>query len=270
MFKSKKLKALMLTLGLSMLSAQSVHAASYTVTSGDSLYTIGNLFNTNTTTLMQNNNLSSSNIYPGQVLNVSCKTYTVQAGDSLYLIARNYGVPLSSLRQANNKWDNLIYPGQSLNIPSAASTSTVAPKVASTSTVAPKVASSTASILYTAADVDLLARLIQAEAQGAPYSAKVAVGAVVINRVQDSRFPKTISSVIYQKDGGYYQFSPVLNGWINKPASQDSISAAYEALNGADPTNGALYYFDDSTKNTWLWSKTVALRVANMVFSYYN
>lgn len=265
MFKSKKLKALMLTLGLSMLSAQSVHAASYTVTPGDSLYTIGNLFNTNATTLMQNNNLPSSNIYPGQVLNVSCKTYTVQAGDSLYLIARNYGVSLSSLRQANNKWDNLIYPGQSLNIPGTASTST-----ASTNTVAPKAVSSTAAISYTAADVDLLARLIEAEAQGEPYSAKVAVGAVVVNRVQDSRFPKTIGSVIYQKDGGYYQFSPVLNGWINKPASQDSINAAYEALNGTDPTNGALYYFDDSTTNTWLWSKTVALRVANMVFSYYN
>lgn len=259
MFKSKKLKALIVTLSLSILSTQSVHAASYTVTSGDSLYTIGNLFSTNTTTIMQNNNLSSSIIYPGQILNVSCRTYTVQADDSLYLIAQKFGVSLSFLRQANNKWDDLIYSGQTLNIPGAMSPSAEAPKP----TVATPVVS------YTTNDVDLLARLINAEAQGAPYSAKVAVGAVVLNRVQDSRFPKSISSVIYQKDGGYYQFSPVLNGWIDKPASQESLKAAYEALNGSDPTNGALYYFDDSTKNSWLWSKTIALRVANMVFSYY-
>lgn len=261
MFKSKKLKALLLTLSLSLLSAKSVHAASYTVTYGDSLFQIGKLFNTTANIIMQNNGLSSSAIYPGQVLNVSARTYTVQAGDSLYLIAKKYGVSLSSLRQANNKWDNLIYPGQSLNIPGTASSAVTQPS---------KPAVSTPVVSYTASDVDLLARLITAEAQGAPYAAKVAVGAVVINRVQDSRFPKSINDVIYQKDAGYYQFSPVLNGWINKPASQDSIKAAYEALNGADPTNGALYYFDDSTKNTWLWSKTVALRVDNMVFSYYN
>lgn len=260
MFKSKKLKALILTLSLSILSAQSVHAASYTVTPGDSLYTIGNLFNTDATTIMQNNNLGSSTIYPGQILSISCKTYAVQAGDSLYLISQKFGVSLSSLRQANNKWDNLIYPGQALNIPTTESNSN---QVSTPAVAAPVIS-------YTASDVDLLARLINAEAQGAPYSAKVAVGAVVLNRLQDSRFPKSISSVIYQKDGGYYQFSPVLNGWIDKPASEESLKAAYESLNGSDPTNGALYYFDDSTKNSWLWSKTVALRVANMVFSYYN
>lgn len=261
MFKSRKLKALLLTLSLSLLSAKSVHAASYTVTYGDSLYQIGKLFNTTANIIMQNNGLSSSTIYPGQVLNVSAKTYTVQAGDSLYLIAQKYGVPLSSLRQANDKWDNLIYPGQSLNIPGTASSTVTQPS---------KPAVSKPVVSYTASDVDLLARLITAEAQGESYTAKVAVGAVVINRVQDSRFPKSINDVIYQKDGGYYQFSPVLNGWINKPATQDSIKAAHEALNGADPTNGALYYFDDSTTNSWLWSKTVALRVDNMVFSYYN
>lgn len=269
MFKSKKLRALLLTLSLSLVSAKSVHAASYTVTYGDSLYQIGKLFNTTANIIMQNNGLSSSTIYPGQVLNVSAKTYTVQSGDSLYLIAQKYGVSLSSLRQANNKWDNLIYPGQSLNIPGTASSTVAQPSKPAVSTPS-KPAVSTPVVSYTASDVDLLARLITAEAQGAPYTAKVAVGAVVINRVQDSRFPKSINDVIYQKDAGYYQFSPVLNGWINKPATQDSITAAYEALNGADPTNGALYYFDDSTKNTWLWSKTVALRVDNMVFSYYN
>jgi spore germination cell wall hydrolase CwlJ-like protein len=111
--------------------------------------------------------------------------------------------------------------------------------------------------------------LITAEADGESYVAKVAVGAVVVNRVQDSRFPNSISAVIYQKDGGYYQFSPVENGWINKPASSDSKRAALEALQGSDPTNGALYYFDDSTTNKWIWSKPIAFRTGNMVYSYY-
>lgn len=255
MLKFKKIKSLLLTLSLSLVSIQSVHAASYTVTSGDSLYKIGKLFNTSVTTIMQNNNLASTMLYPGQVLYVPSKTYTVQSGDSLYLIAQKFGISVFSLRQANNKWDNTLYIGQTLNIPSSAA----------------NIGQSTPSavISYTSAELDLLARLIKAEAEGQPYTAKVSVGSVVVNRVQDSRFPKTITDVIYQKDAGYYQFSPVVNGMINNPATDEDRKAALEALRGADPTNGALYYFDDSTTNKWLWSKTVALRVDRMVFSYY-
>ncbi|OPJ59232.1 cell wall hydrolase [Clostridium oryzae] len=259
MLKSTKIKALLLTAILSLASATSVQAASYTVASGDSLYKIGKLFNVTSTSIVQKNGLSSSAIYPGQILNVSCRTYTVKSGDSLYLIAKKYGVSIYSLRLANHKWDNAIYPGQLLNIPGSASNIVQATAATTVKTVIP----------YTTSDANLLARLIEAEAQGEPYQAKVAVGAVVVNRVRDSRFPNTISSVIYQKDAGYYQFTPVVNGWINKPASADSIKAAYAALQGVDPTKGALYYFDDSTTNTWLWSKTVALRVDRMVFSYY-
>jgi spore germination cell wall hydrolase CwlJ-like protein len=268
MLKKNMLKSIFVTAAMSLISVTSVHAASYTVTPGDSLYNISKLFNTSITSISTSNNLSSTSLYPGQVLNVSCKTYAVQSGDSLYLIAQKYGVSLGALRQANDKWDNSIYPGEILNIPGSSSgtvsTSTVQ---ASTQTQG---AISTGGVSYTASDLDLLARLITAEADSEPHEAKVAVGAVVVNRLKDPRFPKTISSVIYQKDGGYYQFSPVVNGWINNPASQDSITAAKEALSGVDPTNGALYYFDDTTTNAWLWSKTIALRVDKMVFSYYN
>ncbi|APC79142.1 cell Wall Hydrolase family protein [Clostridium botulinum] len=75
---------------------------------------------------------------------------------------------------------------------------------------------------YTESDLDLLARLITVEAQSEPYSAQVAVASVVINRIKSSQFPNSISSVIYQKSDGYYQFTPVLNGWINKPATERS------------------------------------------------
>lgn len=258
MLKSKTIKSLVMTLSLSLLSLQSVYAASYTVSSGDSLYKIGKKFNTSVNTIMQNNNLSSNMIYPGQVLDIPSKTYTVQNGDSLYLISQKFGISLSALRQLNNKWDDEIYPGQTIYLPSSASNSGQSVPSAPSAVIS-----------YTASEVDLLGRLIGAEAEGEPYTAKVAVAAVVVNRVKDSRFPNTITDVVYQKDGGYYQFSPVVNGMINNPASADDIKAAYAALNGSDPTNGALYYFDDSTTNTWLWSKTVALRVDKMVFSYY-
>lgn len=265
MLKSKKFKTLLMTFIMSAVYATSAHAATYTVASGDSLYKIGNLFNVTSTSIMQQNNLSSSAIYPGKLLNISCRTYTVQSGDSLYLIAKKYGVTLDSLRIANHKLDDNVYPGQVLNIPAVTSTTTTS----SSSTQTSSVGTVQAVVPYTASDADLLARLIEAEAQGEPYTAKVAVGAVVVNRVRDPRFPNTISSVIYQKASGYYQFTPVLNGWINKPASADSKKAAYDALHGTDPTKGALYYFDNSITNTWLLSKHVALRVDTMVFSYY-
>lgn len=159
---------------------------------------------------------------------------------------------LFALRTANGQWSDQIYPGQVLNLPG----------------ISPSTNSTSSSISYTSSDVDLLARLITAEAQDEPYNAMVSVGAVVVNRVKSSQFPNTISGVIYQTINGYYQFTPVLNGWINKPASQAAYNAARDALNGVDPTKGALFYFDDSTTNSWLWSKPIAIIIDKMVFVY--
>lgn len=261
MLKSKIAKSLLFALSISFLSGNLVHAASYKVVSGDSLYKIGNLFNTNSSVLMQTNNLSSSMIYPGQVLNVPAMQYTVKSGDTLYLIAKKFGVSLTALRTANNYWVDAIYPYQTLIIPGTSSSQSSVPSTSANQ-------ASAGVIPYTAADLDLLARLINAEAQGEPYEAKVAVGAVVVNRVKSANWPNTIKDVIYQQINGYYQFTPVLNGWINNGATADSRQAALDALKGVDPTHGAQFYFDDSTTNTWLWSKTVALRVDKMVFSY--
>jgi N-acetylmuramoyl-L-alanine amidase len=259
MLNFKKVKILLITACLSFVFVVPVQAATYKVTSGDSLYKIGTLFNTSSTTIMINNNLSSSIIYPGQALNVTAAGYTVKAGDSLFLIAYRYGIPLNNLRKANNKWDNFIYPGQTLILPGINSSST--PAVS-------KPVVSTPIVSYTASDLDLLSRLITSEAQGQPYNAQVSVGAVVLNRVKDSRFPNTIHDVIYEVSGGYYQFTPVLNGFITKPATAESIKAAKDALSGVDPTHGAVYYFDDSTTNAWLWSKPIAARIDRMVFTY--
>lgn len=259
----KKIKTLLLTSALCFTLSTPAFAADYKVLSGDSLYKIGKLFNTSSDTLIKDNNLKGTTIYPGQVLKVPSSTYTVKSGDSLFLISRGNGIKLDDLRKANNKWDNLIYPGQVLNLPGKTSNSGNAnnenTSSGNTNTAKPI-------INYSNEDLDLLARLITSEAQDQPYDAQVAVASVVLNRIKNSEFPGTISSVIYQKSDGYYQFTPVENGWINKPATETSKKAAKDALYGADPSNGALYYFDDTATNKWLWSKPIKARIGNMVY----
>lgn len=103
-------------------------------------------------------------------------------------------------------------------------------------------------------DVQLIARAINGEARGEPYEGQVAVGAVILNRVKDSRFPNTIAGVIYQSGA----FTAVADGQINVPIDEDStvVKAAQDALNGWDPTGGAVYYFNpDTATNKWIWSR---------------
>ena len=216
-----------MVLSVSLL-ANTAFAANYTVQKNDTLGKISTLFNTSVSTVMADNKLSRTVIYPNEVLYVKADTYTVKSGDSLYLISKKFGITLDSLRKANNLWSDKIYPYQALTIPPGSSSAASS--------------NSGAAISFTKSDVDLLARLITAEAQSQPYNAQVAVGAVVVNRVKSSEFPNTISGVIYQVISGYYQFTPVKNGLINKPASSDAIKAAYAALYGSDPSNGALFY----------------------------
>lgn len=259
MLKFKRIRTLLIGLSLSLFVFSPVQAASYKVTQGDSLFTIGKLFYTTSATLIKNNSLTSSNIYPGQILNVPADTYTVKSGDTLYLIAKKYGITTNQLKKSNGKWDDLLYPGQKLIVPTANTSNSV--QAVQSTTAKPVVA-------YSSNDLDLLARLVMSEAQGQPYKAQVGVAAVVLNRVKSSEFPNSISSVIYQRSNGYYQFTPVQNGWINKPASDEAKKAAYDALYGYDPTNGAIYYFDDSATNAWLWSRPITLRIGKMVFTH--
>jgi N-acetylmuramoyl-L-alanine amidase len=250
------LKSTLLALTLALISSSSVYAAPYQVKSGDTLYKISNAYNTTTNVLMKNNGLSSYIIYSGQVLNVPANTYKVVSGDTLYSIARKYSITLDKIRIANNKWTNTIYPGEVLNIPFTSITGQTVPQ------------SNPGVIAYSSSDVDLLARLITAEAGGESYNAMLCVGAVVVNRVQSSLFPNNISGVINERSYGYYQFTPVMNGMISKPASQTAINAAYAALKGTDPTNGALYFYDSTVTNTWLTSKPVATSLGKLTFAY--
>ena len=112
-------------------------------------------------------------------------------------------------------------------------------------------------------NVNLLARLINGEARGESYTGQVAVGAVVLNRVRSSSFPNTISGVIYQPGA----FTAVSDGQINKPVVQSCVNAARDAMNGWDPSGGALYYYNPAVAtSSWIWSRPVVARIGNHVF----
>mgnify|MGYP001183775060 CR=1 FL=1 len=149
----------------------------------------------------------------------------------MYLIAQRFNISLADLRKANNKWDNQIIPGQKLLLPGIKPTDSSAATSSSGKTV----------ISYKDSEVDLLARLISAETTGEPYEAMVGVGAVVVNRVKSPDWPNSISAVINHVTGGYYQFTPVQNGYIKSPPTDDTIRAAWAALYGSDPAKG--HYF---------------------------
>jgi peptidoglycan hydrolase CwlO-like protein len=117
-------------------------------------------------------------------------------------------------------------------------------------------------------DFDLLARLITAEAGGESYKAQVAVGAVVINRVESSSFPSSISDVITQKTNGSYEFTPVLNGNINRPAYASAVKAAKEALSGNDPTNNALFFYSGNTPSGLTLPQPVSTKIGNLTFIF--
>lgn len=114
------------------------------------------------------------------------------------------------------------------------------------------------------ADLNLLARCVYGEARGEPYMGQVAVAAVVLNRVKSSQFPSSISGVIYQK----YAFTCVADGQINLSPNQSAINAARDALNGYDPTNGCLFYYNPATATSkWIWSLKVELKIGRHSFA---
>ncbi len=109
----------------------------------------------------------------------------------------------------------------------------------------------------------LLARLISAEARGEPYVGQVAVGAVVLNRVRHPSFPNTIPGVIYQSGA----FSCIADGQFDQPVADSAYRAADDALNGWDPTGGAIYYFNPSTATSaWIWSRPLILTIGKHRF----
>lgn len=117
---------------------------------------------------------------------------------------------------------------------------------------------------YNESESYLLARLVHGEARGEPHVGKVAVAAVVLNRVKSASFPNTIAGVIYQAGA----FDAVADGQFNLTPDADSIRAAKDALNGWDPTGGCLYYFNPVTATSrWIWSRSIQLTIGKHHFA---
>ncbi|MEH7156744.1 cell wall hydrolase [Neobacillus drentensis] len=168
-------------------------------------------------------------------------THQVQSGETYWKIAAKYGVTVNSLLKANNKTSNLLYAGTNLIIPNST---------------------------ITAAEKDLMARLVRAEAVGEPYAGKVAVATVILNRVASPDFPNTVKSVIYEKSNGYYAFTPVKNGTINKAADAVSKKAVNEALAFRGQGNGSLFFYNPKTAvSKWVYSRPVTVTIGNHRFA---
>lgn len=175
----------------------------------------------------------------------------VQKGDTLYDIASYYQVPVREIMKVNELIDSLLLPGQVLIMPK------VQPEEGSLSRGD-----------VTRDDLMLMAKLIHAEARGESFEGQVAVGAVILNRLDSPHFPQTIREIIYQKNSRVYQFSPVGDGSINLDPNEKAVQAAVQALQGEDPTGGALFFYNpDISRDQWIRTLPVNTRIGNHVFA---
>lgn len=171
-------------------------------------------------------------------------TYTTHRGDTLFNIAKRTGVTMNTIKTRNGFDSNYLRIGQKIIVPTS-----------DANTMPP---------MRTSGDDALLARLIFAEAGTEPYVGKVAVGGVVLNRVQNPRFPKTVAAVIYQP----HAFESVSNGLINHTPSSEAQKAAWDALRGWDPSGGALYFFNPAKPvSPWIWARQIINRIGKHVFA---
>nr|WP_316569056.1 cell wall hydrolase [Neobacillus sp. YIM B06451] len=167
--------------------------------------------------------------------------HQVKPGETYYKIAIKYGVPVNKLMSENNAKSSALNAGKSLVIPNSE---------------------------ITAAEKDLIARLVRAEAVGEPYAGKVAVATVVLNRVASKDFPNTVSGVVNQVSNGYYAFTPVKNGSINKPADAESKRAVNEALAFKGQGKGSLFFYNPKTAvSKWVFSRKTTVTIGNHRFA---
>ncbi|HBK67599.1 MAG TPA: hypothetical protein DDZ91_03065 [Firmicutes bacterium] len=239
----------------------------YTVRPGDNLYLIASRYSLQLSTLRLINNLWDNNLWIGETIYLPSaqgsqagNAYTVRSQDTLYLLAKRYGTSVQALKAANHLTSDYIYPGQMLIIPDSVPGPNVPGGNGNNS--------NGNSYNLSQSEIELLARLVRAEAEGESYTGQVAVAASVLNRLNDSRYPNTITEIIYQVESGiYYQYSPVLDGRINFPAGASALKAVQDALNGWDPSYGAIgFYNPTKTTNWWVKSHPVTTSIGSHIF----
>ncbi|MFZ5944508.1 MAG: cell wall hydrolase [Bacillota bacterium] len=228
-------------------------AFGYTVVPGDTLFKIGQRYGISYQSIMQENGLQSSNIVPGMYLNIAAKPgssnlYTVKAGDTLFLLAKGYGTTVDAIKRENGISSNTIKIGQKLRIPISAATPS----------------RSHSNYNFTQEELDMMAKAVYGEARGELYSGQVAVAAVILNRLESSEFPNTVRGVIFEP----WAFTAVHDGQYYLTPDATSRRAVRDAINGHDPTGGALYYWNPVTAtNKWVWSRPIITTIGKHVFA---
>lgn len=243
---SRSITSLILTFVMITTVASPVLAAvTHTVREGESLFAIGKKYGTTISEIKADNGLKKDVIYPGQNLTINTRTYTVQKGDTLTGISKKMGTSVIALKTANGLKSDTLYPGQSLREPVGVQASRAQTSVSND-------------------DLYWLARAVYGEARGESYQGQVAVAAVILNRVRDGDFPNTIKAVIFEP----LAFTCVADKQIYLEPSSTAIKAAREALAGADPSGGALYYWNPvKATSKWVWSRPIIKRIGNHVFA---
>ena len=199
-------------------------------------------------------------------------THVVKAGDTLWRLAQEYQVSLEDLRAANGIEGETIRIGQTLTIPigleeegpppleETLPSTPILPSLEG-GFVLPEGIYSQADL----ADIELLARLVFAEARGEPFTGQVAVAAVLLNRLKHPGFPNTVREAIYQPR----QFEPVSNGAINQTPDNLAYLAVLEARSGVDPTNGSVFFWNPRKvpPSSWVWTQPIKLQIGDHVFA---
>ncbi|EJR28479.1 MULTISPECIES: cell wall hydrolase [Bacillus cereus group] len=233
----------------------------YTVQKNDTLSKISNEYGISIQTIKQANNKKTDRIQIGERLTIpglSTSTrnmqkntpstspasyqliYQVKNGDTLESISKQYNVSIQSISQNNNITENQLYTGQHLKINTNISMK----------------------------EIDLIARLVNAEAGGELYAGKVAVATVVFNRVDSNGFPNTITDVIYEPIKNGYAFSPITDGRINQPATQESTMAVEEALKSKGKNSDWLYFYNPKTStDKWITTRQIVTKIGNHLFA---
>lgn len=176
--------------------------------------------------------------------------HTVSKGDTLWKISQWYGTTVNEIKRANNYWKDVIYPGQKLVItwPSTASSR----------------GSGTYSTSFSSKDIELMAKMVYGESRGEPFEGQVAVASVILNRMRDSRFPNTVSGVIYEPGA----FTALQDGQFYLTPDATAYKAADQAIKGWDASGGALYYFNPATATSkWIWSREIVKKIGKHYFA---
>ncbi|MFY9175262.1 MAG: cell wall hydrolase [Peptococcia bacterium] len=173
--------------------------------------------------------------------------HVVKRGESLYKISRRYGTTIADIKTINNLSGNTIYPGQKLEVGEKSTPHT-----------------SRGSVAISQDDLYWLARAVHGEARGESYTGKVAVAAVILNRVRHKDFPNTVKGVIFEP----LAFTCVADGQIYLQPDNSAFQAARAAMGGEDPSGGALYYWNPAKATSkWIWSRPIIKTIGNHVFA---